>query len=177
MTKKKFLSISLVSALLAGVFVFYSCKKDDDPATKGRKAAQELCDCLEKAENEQAGEACFSTFESKYAKYENDSAFEDAFNEAIEDCEFFLMDLAELGLYAAQELCDCFANAADQLAEMACMMGLMTKYAGLFRDMSTMEGGEPEFEEAFSAGFMGGCTTIPDWFICAWAPELCAGGE
>ena len=55
---------------------------------------------------------------------------------------------------------------------MACMMGLMTKYAGLFRDTQG-QGGSQVFEDAFSNEFMTNCSNIPDWFICMWAPELC----
>ena len=64
----------------------------------------------------------------------------------------------------AQELCDCFSNSADYLEEMACMMGLMNKYNGLFRDMQG-QGGDLDFEDAFSDEFMQNCSNIPDWFL------------
>ena len=78
----------------------------------------------------------------------------------------------ELGKEAAVELCDCFSNAADQLDEQACMMGLMGKYDGLFRDMQG-QGGNPDFENAFNDEFMGNCSNIPEWFIQMWT----GGGE
>jgi len=114
MKSKKFLTISLVVALMAGVFAFYSCKKDD-LIDEDEKTAQEL------------------------------------------------------GKEAAVELCDCFSNAADYMEEMACMMGLMTKYDGYFRDTQG-EGGDPDFEGAFETEFEP-CMqsgTVPQWFIDMW---------
>ena len=122
MINKKFLSISLVTALMAGVVALYSCSKDDPKSGEEEKTAQEL------------------------------------------------------GIQAAQELCDCFSNAEDQLAEQACMFGLMAEYDGYFRD-SQGEGGNLDFEDAFSNEFMGNCSNIPDWFLCMWAPDLCSGEQ
>jgi len=116
MTSKKFLSISLLSVLVAVVVAFNACKKDDDNGGKKEKTAQEL------------------------------------------------------GKEAAQELCNCFSGAADQSDEMACMMGLMGEYAGLFRDMQG-QGGNPDFEDAFSNEFMGNCNNIPDWFLQMWTDD------
>ena len=120
MMSKKFLLISLVIALMAGVVALYSCKKDDPDKKPDEK--------------------------EKTAQ--------------------------ELGIEAAQELCDCFSNAADYMEEMNCMMGLMGKYEGLFRD-SQGQGGDPDFENAFSDEFMQNCSNIPDWFIQMWT----GGGE
>ena len=172
MTNKKFFRISLVTALMAGVVALYSCKKDDadNPADEGKKAAQELCDCYSKAQDEQAQDACDSAIENKYKKYEGNKAFEDAFFVEFAKCGSVDGDFAELGKEAAQELCDCFSNAADQLDEMACMMGLMGKYDGLFRDTQG-QGGNPDFEDAFSNEFMGNCNNIPDWFLQMWTSD------
>ncbi|MDR0436836.1 MAG: hypothetical protein LBH22_00890 [Bacteroidales bacterium] len=76
----------------------------------------------------------------------------------------------ELGIQAAHELCDCFSNAEDFMEEMNCMLGLMTKYDGMFRNPQTGEEGDPEFEDAFNNEFMGNCdpSNIPQWFIDMW---------
>ena len=176
MINKKVFLISLVTVLLAGVIAFYACNNNDDPtpAEEGKKAAHELCDCLNNAQSEQAEAACFTANESKYQKYASDQAFEDAYNQGIANCS----NIPDwwLGEKAAQELCDCFSNASDFMEEMACMMGLMAKYSGKFRDTQG-QGGSQIFEEAFSNQFMQNCGNIPDWFICMWAPELCDTGE
>jgi len=173
MTNKKFFTITIVTALLTCGIIFYACNKDDveNPADEGRKAAQELCDCFSKAANTQAEEACIAESYIKYTKHRGKKEFDDAYNQALDNCGN--IPHWWLGVTAAQELCDCFSAATDQMSEMACMMGLMTKYDGLFRDTKG-QGGSQAFEDAFSNAFMMNCGSIPDWFICMWSPELCA---
>ena len=105
MNKIKFLSISLITALLAGIVTFSACKKDDDdPAADGKKAAQEECACndhlksfkdledwddltsAQEAAFETAydkWEECLESLEKKYKKYmdeDDDSAFWKAYD-------------------------------------------------------------------------------------------------
>jgi len=74
MNRLKILSISMVVALLAGVIVFSSCKKDDSSADIGKKAAKEYCDCF-KESTAIKFLACAEDWENKYVKYEDDNEF------------------------------------------------------------------------------------------------------
>ena len=179
MNSKKFLTISLVFTLLAGVIVFYACNNDevDGPADDGKKSAQKLCSSFGIAADDAAKLACIAEYESKLQKYsgEDAQAFEDAFNLEIATCSSSPLQWhsAYLGTIAAQEMCDCFAhNPDDQTAQMGCMMGLMFKYDGYFRGEDTP--GDAVFENAFDIAFYS-CTDVPEWFICMWSPENCGG--
>jgi len=69
----------MVVALLAGVVVFSSCKKDDSTADIGKKAAKEVCDCFKQSTLIKFA-SCMEDWEIKYGKYEDD----DEFNEGAE---------------------------------------------------------------------------------------------
>ena len=92
MNRKKFISVSVAAAVLAGVVTFSACKKDDkdDPVADGKKAAQEECACFDhlspyrdvwsyedltstqQASFDAAEEKtyeCFETLRKKYKKY------------------------------------------------------------------------------------------------------------
>ena len=142
----------------------------------GTLAANEMCDCF--TGDFEAEMACMMGLMLKYGGYfrgENnpgDPIFEDAFDIAFysctkvpewficmwspENCEVELTDeeLAELGAQAAQELCECFTNAANAQAEQACM-GAFGQYAVYM--------GNQVFQEAFGFGLYG-CETVPEWF-------------
>ena len=157
MTNKKFLSISFVTALLSVVIALNACKKDDpadNPADEGKKAAQELCDCLNNAQNEQAEAACFSQSESKYKKYENTKAFENTFNQEIGGCSSYL---TYLGAKAAQDLCECFATTeGDPQAEWACVFGLQSTIYGNYME-------DEVFGDAFTNELMVKCSDVLAW--------------
>ena len=104
MNRLKFLSISIVAALLAGIAAFSTCKKDDDPADEGKKAAKEICACfdyiagfagVEIDEGNAAAfliaygkfEDCIDRLEDKYAKYEDNTAFERAAEKEFAKCK------------------------------------------------------------------------------------------
>ena len=184
MKSKKFFSSLFVIAFLACIVAFYACNKDSDtPADDGKKSAQELCDSFTRASTDAAKEACIIAFESIREKYSGADlvAFEAAFNEAIQACGSspFEWYSTYLGKTAAQELCQGFAAATGATpqelfnAQMGVMIGMQMKYAGRFRDESG-QGGDPLFEDAFSDEFMGGCSNIPDWFVCMWTGVPCA---
>jgi len=78
----------------------------------------------------------------------------------------------ESGKEAAQELCNCFSNAANQTDEMTCMTEIQGKYSDLFRNQQG-EGGNPEFESAFASEFLLNCNNKPDWLICTLLPGNC----
>jgi hypothetical protein len=86
----KIISFGVSISLLAGTVTFSACDDDDDPAAEGRKAAQELCDCLEKAATEIAIETCFDNVDTKYGKYENNEAFEKAADAVLSVCDAYL---------------------------------------------------------------------------------------
>ena len=170
MTTKKFLSIFLVAAVVAGSVALYSCKKDDPvidtPADAGTKAAQELCDCFSKATTQAASEACVAAVgdkQSKYATTEDRSAFEIAYLAQIANCtnSGYTAYFTALGTYAAETLCDCFVEAgANQAAEMACMTGQMS--------MPTYIQYDPVFGDAFTAGLIARYGDVPEWFWAMW---------
>ena len=186
MKSKKFFSSLFVTALLAGVIAFYSCSKDnvDGPADDGKKLAQELCDSFTKAVTDADKVASIEAFESKAQKWQGEDAeaFIAAFNQQIANCGATTPHQwysTYLGKTAAQELCQGFAAATGATpqelfnAQMGVMIGMQMKYAGRFRDEEG-QGGDPLFEDAFSDEFMGGCSNIPDWFICMWTGVPCA---
>ena len=74
--------------LATTIMMFSGCKKDDDAATKGRKAAIELCDCLEKAGTLSEIETCVGNFANKYVKYKDNEKFENAAEAELEKCSF-----------------------------------------------------------------------------------------
>jgi len=179
MYNKKFLTISLIFALLAGVVIFYACDNDkvDGPADDGKKSAQKLCSSFNSAVKDAAKLACIAEYESRRQKYSGDDAkaFKDAFNLEIAACGSLPLQWysAYLGTIAAKEMCDCFTkNPDNQTAQMECMMGLMFKYDGYFRSEETL--GDPVFEDAFDVALYS-CTDVPEWFICMWSPENCGG--
>ena len=95
----------MITALLAGIVTFSACKKDDpDPAAEGVKAANEMCGCVETAVKALKAltasspesafikimedlEKCGEALESKYAKYEDNKAFNDAAEKQGEKCK------------------------------------------------------------------------------------------
>ena len=93
----------MVAALLAGVVAFSACNKDDDPTDEGRKAAKEICACFDHITsftgveiNEGNAvaffvaygkfEDCIDRLEGKYAKFEGNSAFENAAQKELAKC-------------------------------------------------------------------------------------------
>ena len=64
-TLKK-VSILASAAILAGMIAFTACKKDDPP--KGKKAADEFCDCLKKKTDLEIG-ICVISWGVKYEDY------------------------------------------------------------------------------------------------------------
>ena len=84
MLNKKFLSISLVTAALAGGVALYSCNDNDDltAADDGKNMAGVWCDCFTKAGNDDSKKLlCFNDLESKANKWkgEDKEAFDAAF--------------------------------------------------------------------------------------------------
>ena len=152
MINEKFLSISLVTATLAGSVALYSCKDNDPaatPAEEGTKAATELCNCFSQAANENARAACITAYESN--KHKGDAAFETAFTEQIVsgECSGYL---AYLGAKEAQTLCDCFAaNVDDPEAQKFCFMG-----TGLAESIQRHD----DFGDAFTLGLMTSCPDV-----------------
>ena len=103
MKRLKFLSILMVAAILAGVVTFSACNKDDDPADEGRKAAKEICACFDHITsftgveiNEGNAvaffvaygkfEDCIDRLKDKYAKYEDNSAFDNSALKELAKC-------------------------------------------------------------------------------------------
>ena len=168
MNKKFFLLSLLVAASLATGVAFYSCNGNDtNPADEGSKAAKELCDCFSSAGTDVAKEACFDEFERKYGKYENDKAFQDAYNNGFEACTAITQEwyLGYLGKIAALDFCDFFTNtpeAADPTVGMGLMIseGYYTKYTELF------------YKEAFMntvlTELLATCPSVPDWYYCSF---------
>jgi len=170
MINKKFLAISLVTAVLAGSVALYSCKNDDPvadtPAEAGTKAAQELCDCFSKATTQDASQACVDAVgvkKNKFTKTEESAAFEAAYLVQVANCKNsgYTGYFTALGQYAATTLCDCFVEAAGvQATEMACMTGQMS--------MPTYLQYDPVFGVAFTAGLMARAEDVPEWFWAMW---------
>ena len=174
MINKKFLLSSLVVATLATSIVYYSCnEKDVKPADEGKKAAKELCDCFCGASTDAAKEVCFDELNRKYGKYENDKAFQDAYNKEFEACTAITKEwhLAYLGRIAALDLCDFFTktpDAADPTKGMSLMFseGYFTKYASLFY--------EEVFMNSVLSKLLENCSAVPDWFYCSFGlTEFC----
>ena len=170
MINKKFFSISLVTAALAGSVALYSCKDDpvaDTPDKAGIKAAQELCDCFSKATTPEAGKACVDAVGDKKSKFttsDDGAAFEAAYLVQVASCtnSGYTGYFTALGRFAAETLCDCFVAAAgNQVAESACMTGQMS--------MPTYIQYDQVFGAAFTEGLMERYADVPDWFWAMWA--------
>ena len=169
MTNKKFLSSSIVAALLVACVSFYSCDKDElDPTDDGRILAVELCDCFTNAEDDASKIKCITDFEAKADKWKNEEreAFNAAFNQAI--CNPSPYDWYnsrdDLAATAIDEFCTFFTNmpeAADPAAGMQLMMtsGLYAKWSAHFYN--------EEFMGTVLMGLMG-CPSVPDWYFCSF---------
>jgi hypothetical protein len=130
-----------------------------DPVGDGKKAAQELCACLDNANPKTVNDACYATYESKRAKYEKDAkdrqAFDNAFYGEIKTCSSFL---TYFGMRAAHDLAACFATATDDNGKHACMMGLSLVY-GNYQD-------EDDFAYAFTMELYENYLDVLE-FLCA----------
>ena len=87
------LSLALSVVVIASAVAFFSCKNDEteDPADLGKKAAQEWCDCnkqYEKDGNEEKWDRCTDRIVDKYEKYEDNDAFERAFDKELDKCNY-----------------------------------------------------------------------------------------
>ena len=175
MTNRKFLSISLVSALLAVVFALYACNKNDlTPAEDGKNLAQELCDCFTEAETNELKLACISDFESKKDKWRDEAdakAFEDAFNQAITSCasDPYLWKLSYLATIAAAEFCALAAQYPN--GDMMTLAPLYMKYE------AELNSENPAFLEPFFGGLMT-CLPASAWILCTFRiTEFCPPDE
>ena len=73
--------------MLASVVAISACKKDDKPdaAAEGTKAAKEVCNCFKKPLAQM--EDCIEDVFDKYEKYDDNTAFETAFEKQLEKCD------------------------------------------------------------------------------------------
>ena len=158
MTNKKFFSTMLVAASLAGVVAFYACNKNDlTPAEDGKKLAQELCGCIDKAASDEAKLKCFSDFESKRSKWRDEDdakAFDEAFGQEIANCPAPYQWLAT---FAAAEFCDLAAQNPD--GDAMTLAPLYMKYE------AELNSGNPAFLEPFFGALMA-CSPDSDWILC-----------
>ena len=167
MMKKKFFKISLVTAVMAGVVAFYSCKKDNNltPADDGKNLAQKLCDCFTKAGNDEAKLACISDFESKKDKWRDEAdakAFEAAYKQAITSCanEPYQWKLSYSAAIAAAEFCALAAQYPDG-GDMTILAPLYLKYE------AELNSENPAFLEPFFGGLIA-CSPASNWILCTF---------
>ena len=89
MKKLKKLSILAGIVVIAMAIAFTACSKDDkkaDPADLGKKAAQEMCPCMEK-KTQSAKAVCANEVLTKYDPYLDDKDFNTAFFFAAMSCD------------------------------------------------------------------------------------------
>ena len=167
MFNKKFLTSSLVAALLTGVVAFYACndKKDLTPDEDGKNLAGVLCDCFTNAENDNTKLACISDFESKRDKWRDETdaaAFLSAFNQAIASCanDPYQWKLSHSAIMAAAEFC----ALAAQYPEGGDMMVLAQLYSKYEAELNSEN---PAFLEPFF-GTLIACSPASNWILCTF---------
>ena len=169
MTKRNFLSISFLSAILAGSIAFYSCNKNDEltPADDGSATAQVICDNFKAAAGDydaiEASIAEYNRIRDTWTEGAERETFVNAFNET-----FMSLECANLTVnwvrptlieQAISEFCAYFSanTSADEAALYATPLGM--KYVSNFYD--------PAFLEAVLDGLENGCNATPAWFFCS----------
>lgn len=173
MTNRKFLTISLVSALLAGSIAFDACndKKDLTPADDGKNLAGEWCDCFAKAGNDDSKKLlCFNDLESKANKWKVEAdaaAFKTAFDGAVActtpDQWYYA---SYMGNQAIADFCTFFTD-HPEAADMEAGMGLMMAPGGLYGQYADLFYNEV-FMGSVLAGLLQTCTSVPDWYYCSF---------
>jgi hypothetical protein len=86
----KRISLVLSVALVAGIVAFSACKKnkdDDGAAAEGKKAAKEFCDCFKTHSEYFEQIECTVGVNTKYAKYDDNNAFWNAYDKEIVNCK------------------------------------------------------------------------------------------
>jgi hypothetical protein len=178
MRSKKFLSISFVSVMLAGVVAFFACNKNNDltPAADGSNLAGELCDCFTKAGNDDAKKLiCLSDFETKRDKWKDAAdaeAFDVAFKQAIASCanDPYQWKLSYTATIAAAEFCALAAQHPDG-GDMMILAPLYSKYE------AELNSENPAFLEPFFAGLIA-CSPASNWILCTFRmTDFCPPAE
>jgi len=178
MKSKKFLLISLGTALLAGIIAFNACKKDEPltAAQDGKNLAGELCDCFTKAGDDDAKKLhCLSDFESKRDKWNevaDAEAFDFVFKQAISSCanDPYQWQLSYKATIAAAEFCALAAQHPDG-GDMTILAPLYGKYE------AELNSNNPAFLEPFFGGLIA-CSPASNWILCTFRiTEFCGADE